>query len=918
MLKKNTFLTLLLLLCTLNTIAQKSPLNHDVYDSWKSLKNTSITNDGKFAIAVVAEQEGDDYLYIQNLSNRKELTVPRGYSYELVPDNKYVIAKIKASHADIREAKIKKKAAEKMPKDSLAVIRLDDLSVVKIPSVKDFKTGKDFSAYVAYTLSDSIKSKEKTSTLVIRNIESSTEDTIKNVSAYSFSKNGKALAVTTKPEKKDSVNEPSVFLLNLEKYSKNLISSGKTEYISQALSEDGMQLAFLATADTTKQENKEYKLYYYKHGADSAFVVANKAHENMPDKWIVSKNRTPLFSKNGKRLLFGIAPMPLEKDTTIPDFEKAGLDIWHWQEPEIQPVQLKTLDADKKKSYLAYIDLNNPQVFTQLANDTIPNVYLSEENNGEFAIGVSKLPYLLKAQWDTSSRYTQDVWSYNLTSGERKLIKKGLTGNYSLSYNGNYLVWYDLNTRNYYAYELKTDEERCLTCGLNINFWNEENDTPTIPLNYGMGMWYENDNALLVYDQYDIWKLDPSGKTPPQNITKGEGRKNKTTLRHIKTNPDAKFITSKEQLLLSAFNNENKKNGYYLLGPKNNLQKLVLDGYTFSSVKKAKDKDSYLYIKSNFATTPDLYSTTNNWKSERKLTEINPQAKNYKWGSVELTEWKTFDGKTAQGLLYKPENFDANKKYPMLTYFYERSSDNLYTHYMPQPNWSIINISYYVSNDYIVFVPDIHYTDGHPGQCAYNYVISGVEKLCENPWVDKENLGVQGQSWGGYQVAYLITRTNIFKCAGSGAPVSNMFSAYNGIRWESGRSRQYQYEQGQSRIGKNMWEAPELYHENSPIFFADKVETPLLIMHNDQDGAVPWYQGIEYFMALRRLQKPVWMLQYNKEAHNLKERRNRKDLTVRLQQFFDHYLKNEPMPKWLKSGVPAIEKGIDYGFGIEE
>ena len=178
-------------------------------------------------------------------------------------------------------------------------------------------------------------------------------------------------------------------------------------------------------------------------------------------------------------------------------------------------------------------------------------------------------------------------------------------------------------------------------------------------------------------------------------------------------------------------------------------------------------------------------------------------------------------------------------------------------------------------------------------------------------------MAIQGQSWGGYQTAYLVTRTNMFKAAGAGAPVSNMFSAYGGIRWESGMSRQYQYEQTQSRIGATMWEAPELYKENSPVFFADKVKTPLLIMHNDNDGAVPWYQGIEYFMALRRLHKPVWLLQYNKEAHNLKERRNSNDLSVRLQQFFDHYLKGTPIPVWMKTGVPAINKGKTYGLELE-
>ena len=289
----------------------------------------------------------------------------------------------------------------------------------------------------------------------------------------------------------------------------------------------------------------------------------------------------------------------------------------------------------------------------------------------------------------------------------------------------------------------------------------------------------------------------------------------------------------------------------------------------------------------------------------------------YNWGTAELMSWTTFDGKPTQGIVYKPEDFDPNKKYPVMIYFYEKHSDELYQYFPPAPSRSIINIPFYCSRGYIVFTPDIQYTTGHPGESAYNSIVSGAEELAKNTWVDKANMAIQGQSWGGYQTAYLITRTNMFKAAGAGAPVSNMFSAYGGIRWGSGMSRQFQYEQTQSRIGATMWEAPELYKENSPIFFADKVQTPLLIMHNDNDDAVPWYQGIEYFMALRRLGKPVWMLQYNNEAHNLKERKNSKDLSIRLQQFFDHYLKGDPMPVWMKTGVPATEKGRTYGFDLE-
>jgi dipeptidyl aminopeptidase/acylaminoacyl peptidase len=213
-----------------------------------------------------------------------------------------------------------------------------------------------------------------------------------------------------------------------------------------------------------------------------------------------------------------------------------------------------------------------------------------------------------------------------------------------------------------------------------------------------------------------------------------------------------------------------------------------------------------------------------------------------------------------------------------------------------------------------VFVPDIWYEKGYPGQGAYDYILSGTRAMVQKGFVDSTKIGLQGQSWGGYQIAYLITKTNLYAAAWAGAPVVNMTSAYGGIRWGPGVVRQFQYEKQQSRIGANLWERPDLYIKNSPLFSLPKVTTPLVIMSNDADDAVPWYQGIEYFTAMRRLNKKVWLLNYNNEAHNLVERKNRKDIQIREQQFFDHYLKGEPMPTWMSTGVPAIMKGRDWGL----
>lgn len=310
-----------------------------------------------------------------------------------------------------------------------------------------------------------------------------------------------------------------------------------------------------------------------------------------------------------------------------------------------------------------------------------------------------------------------------------------------------------------------------------------------------------------------------------------------------------------------------------------------------------------------------LFNLTEN---DVQITNVNPQQDEFLWGSVELVKWNAYDGTELQGLLYKPENFDESKKYPMITYFYEKRSDNLHNYISPQPSASIVNMSYLVSNGYLVFVPDIVYQEGKPGASAENCILSGVEAMEKLPYVNSEKLAIQGQSWGGYQVAHLITKTDKFAAAGSGAPVSNMTSAYGGIRWASGLSRQFQYERTQSRIGTTLWDDVDLYLENSPLFGVPNITTPVLIMHNDDDGAVPYYQGIEFFMGLRRLQKPAWLLVYNNEAHNLRKMKNKQDLSIRMMQFFDHYLKDEPQPVWMKKGLPRTKKGKDLGYDLIE
>jgi dipeptidyl aminopeptidase/acylaminoacyl peptidase len=693
-----------------------------------------------------------------------------------------------------------------------------------------------------------------------------------------------------------------------------------------AMDDAGTQVAFFAERDsTTKSLLKFYKSWYYKEGMDSAKMIAEKSTKGIRQGWTVSENSNINFSKSGNRLLFGTAPIIVPKDTSIPEIDRVNVDIWNYKDDYLQTQQLKNKDTDEKRSFTAIYDWKDNSV-VQLGNEWNNPVYVTMEGDGKHFYGTSDSGFRQALQWQG---YTvKKVYHINPESGGTTEVRSNFKGEVYPSYTGKYLLLYDDRSKQYSVYNADAKTSAIVSSKIPYALYDEDNDVPDDPATYGIVNWMEDDKAVLVYDKYDIWKIDPENKVPPVCITGGQGRKQKVQYRFVVTDKEQKFIKPGDVLWLQTFNVVTKDSGLAKLNLALAAPPVtVISGKgNVTNILKSKYSDMLAFTRGTFQSSPDMYSATASATGSstltqsdlRKLTSINPQQASYLWGTAELFKWKAYTGKVTEGIIYKPENFDATKKYPMIVYFYERNSHTLNQYLAPAPTPSRLNIPFFVSRGYVVFVPDIWYTTGYPGKSAYDYIVSGTRAVIKQGFVDSTRLGMQGQSWGGYQAAYLITQTNLFAAAWAGAPVANMTSAYGGIRWESGVNRQMQYERQQSRIGANLWEKPQLYIQNSPLFYVPKVKTPLVIMSNDADGAVPWYQGIELFTALRRLNKPVWLLNYNGEAHNLVERKNRKDLSIREQQFFDWRLKGAKPAPWIEGGVPAIMKGKEWGLKIAE
>lgn len=974
------------LLCAVTTAlaasAQKKVLDHSVYDEWQSIGEKQISNDGQVAVYTIVPQEGDGQLWIRNFlkeQNRWDTVtiIPRGYQAKISNDAAFVVCKIKPLYQQIRQAKIQKVKSENMPKDSMAIINILTGQVTKIAAVQTFMLSEKGNG-ILVCLKENMPAHEPVasdSTTVLmqlkkklngtQKLEDSLKKQVRLLEEKGFQYFNTYSAKTS--ENSNKMNEPGVktdlYIFHLPDMQPQVIpkvqhvqlsKSGNTiaydhwmasenfavywyqttyrqsNSIAQHLHEiNGLtiddqdtQLAFVAEKDSSsKALQRFFNLYYYKNGDDSARLIVHRYTKGVQKNWAVNQYSNNHFSESGKRLFFGTAPILPPKDTATPAFEQAGLDIWHYADEDIMPAQLKNLERTLHKNYLARYDFKADTV-VQLANTIFENVMETQKGDGRYFYAYTDTGKRVQKQWQGFT--FKDVYVINPNTGHRNKIISNIKMRMYPSVNGQFLLVYNEILKKYNCYNAETQQYYTVGKDINVALYDETNDVPDDPYNYGVAGFTENDQFIWLYDRFDIWQVDPMGKARSIRITNGRGTKTQYRYIAIKDEP---FIVSNQPAWLKVFNEQNKYSGFALSFPgapsnatMQRKNEMVLNvPKSVNGVEPDKNLHSLLFTMEDYINSPNVFILNEPKFYQLKslpvqLTELNLQQQQYNWGTAHLFKWKAYDGKMAEGILYKPENFDSTKKYPMIVYFYERNNQTLYNYIPPAPTPSRLNISFFVSRGYVVFVPDIWYRKGHPGESAYDYIVSGARAVVKSGFVDSTTIGIQGQSWGGYQTAYVITRINLFKAAWAGAPVVNMFSAYGGIRWETGVNRQFQYEKTQSRIGADIWQRPDLYIENSPLFHLKKIHTSLVIMSNDADGAVPWYQGIEFYTAMRRLNKPVWLLVYNGEAHNLVERRNRKDIQIREQQFFDWQLKGDQPAKWLTEGVPAVLKGRDWGL----
>lgn len=936
--------------------AKKKSLAWEDIPAWSytRLNTATFSNDGKWFAVVSGPTEGDLTLTLRRVADttKYEYAIGGQSTPVQINENSSFLAFYESpKHQQIEALKKQRKPIEK----TLKIVNLQDTSTVSFEKIASFSFANDAHQWIAMRFAGAPtppNSPNKGSDLLLYNLDNKQNFNIGNVNEFSFNKSGRYLAYTVDAA---GMNGNGIFLKDLSTGMTYALHNDKANFSKIRWNKEGTAFALLKSKKEKGYKDPVFTLIGVKdiNGQDSKVITYTGLDENqITSGYGLTQNSQAYWSKDLNHIFFGIAKIEKEEDKndkiktdtdslssdstaidsaaidstalaaddlkdkkpkTAPknkkDLEKPNMIIWNWQDKRLQSAQQLQLQGDKNFTMMSVLNVQTNE-FSSLADNAIKNINLAPNNL--YGVGYDFTPYELEANLD-GQQYA-DIYTVDIKTGERKLIleKQYLNANRGIRFSpdSEFLVYYQKG--NYFAYNLKTDETKNLTETIPADFVRKDNDhnvqLPSTPL-FGFS---RDSKYVFIRDNFDLWKIELKGKSfssltdnwASQNIAAG-------SFQNIYPDVDYEGIDLSVDQYITVFDEKTKQMGFAILpAKKNKFEILTLTDDMYRGISKVKNAQAFYYMKENSSKSPEIFLT----KDQRltndtyQLTSNTPDEETFGISAgSRLIEYVSDHGDTLQAVLYLPADYVEGNSYPTITYIYERLTQNKNTYSNPAFPGGGFNRAMYTSNGYAVLMPDIKYKLNQPGMSAVACVVPAVKAAIATGIVDEDKVGIQGHSWGGYQTSFLITQTDIFKAAVAGAPLTNMISMYSLIYWNSGSSNQSIFESSQGRLTTGYWDNWESYAQNSPIYHIKKVNTPLVIMHNDKDGAVDYTQGVEYYNGLRRLNKPVVMLTYKGENHGLMKEVNKKDYAVRMMEFYDHYLKGTPAPDWWSKGIDLID-----------
>lgn len=906
---KSRFVLALALLVSIPTLSlAQGVLTFEDVMKFENITSSDISDNGNWLVYGVWPDRGDGHVIVQSVNGNQEYRIDLGDNPKISSNEQWVAARRNVPLA------VQLKDKKKAPKPGMSLLSISDGTIAQFDSVRSFEFSNNGEWLAYHRLQakeiEDLKSKNKRlgSEFVLRELNTEQEYSFDFVTGFEFDSLSNFIAFSV-IDTSNAANGLYAFDLNgKETITVQQIESGLFGNITWEPKSSKLAFTSASYDSSFHETDADLMLWTSRNQKLETLVSA----DDTGDEFVLRSRNRLTFTNDGNRLFFGLMDRDMvaldqkeeksdeEEEIDIYDIESIvdgrGLDIWHGDDPLIKTHEIQTWNRRKNHLYTAVYHFGRRANWVQLADKTVPDVSIS--HNANVILGYSNLPYQIERTWDGTYR---DWYVIDLITGNKSQFSTKLGSFVQLSPGGKFATVYQ--NKHWRLYDIKSDKFLNLTEGIDTPFYNEDHDYPSDVPGYGVAGWTAKDASVLIYDKFDIWKIDTKSGNAT-NITGGKGRAENRIFRieRLENNWDA--FSAKEELLLTSYHDLNKNFGFYSTRINDSAVKPLLEeDKKFTFVEKAENSDAILYKREAYDEFPNLWiASDHTFKEVDQHTNFHMDlSEKWNWGKAELVDWLSTDGTYMQGVVIKPDNYDPNKRYPIMTYYYRFFTNRLHDFNEPRTNHRPV-FAQYVSDEYVVFLPDVRFEIGRPGFAATKSVVPGIQKLVELGIADPDKLGLHGHSWSGYQTAFIVTQTDIFDAAVSGAPVSNMTSAYGGIRWASGLARSFQYEKTQSRIGESLVEAPLKYVENSPVFYADQITTPMLIQHGDDDGAVPWYQSIEMYLAMRRYDKDVIFLQYHGEPHHLQRFENKLDYAIRMKEYFDYYLKGEGEPEWIISG----------------
>ncbi|BDE07375.1 hypothetical protein WPS_26510 [Vulcanimicrobium alpinum] len=929
------------------------PLDYRAYDGWNAIRTPVLSDDGTHLAYALTPEDGDPTLVVRDLRSGAERREPRGNAPAFTADGRFVVFTHVAAKKDVDAAKKAKKPEAQQPKNGIGILDLqsaagativDDVKIVAVP--KDAGTTIAYRAEPSPSPSPSAapaasaspaasprpgaspapspsasaspapkadKTKDPSAPVTIRDLATAKSVTAPNATDIAVSDDGRFIAYAT--ETKDGRGD-GLHVYDVARAATTDVLTGAGRYRKPAFARDGSSLAFLSDAASFAGDVPHDALYVVDLRATP--LAARKAVDlgtpGLADGTAPSADRAPEFSRDGARVFLGTAAAPTPRPSGTP--EPMKVDLWTWHDDVLQSQQKHDAEQERKRTYLAVYDVA-AQRFAQLGSPALRDVEVNR--NPAVALGKDYRAYRRSRSWTADDR--ADLYAVALADGGRRLLARGAQEG-SLSPGGRYALLWEERSRHWAAIRTADGKRTMLATRAPIAFWNVDDDHPAPPPPYGTGGWIAGDRGVLLYDQYDIWLANPETGAAT-NLTRGAGRAARTVYSAVQPDREADAYALDTPLLLAQIDTRTYASGYARLPAGGGVPQSLfradeivqgtrtvfndsLHRYTQPPLA-ARRADRYVFSRESFRRSRDLWATDASFAAPVQVTDANPQQKNYRWGTERLISYRACDGAPMRAILIVPDGLQKNRAAPLLTYFYETFTGTFHTYSTPAPGTSP-NFARYVSRGYVMLLPDVKYVAGHPGRSALHCIMPAVDAAIATGYVDPKRLAIAGHSWAAYQINYLITQTHRFRAVEAGAAVDDMIGAYGGIRLESGNVRESQYERGQSRIGAPPWERPDLYLENSGLFGIRSVTTPYLTIHNELDGAVPQFEGIEYITAMRRLGKEAYLFSFDGEDHNLRGREAQKYWTVHLDEWFDYWLMGAPRPAWM-DGVDYLHRG---------